>query len=395
MIYLDWASTSPPDLSLLDEAARIAGQAYGNPSSRHRLGHEAKEKLDEARHRFAAQLGAGKTGRVVFTGGGSEADALPLLAVLRQALSSRRDGSIKRLHIVTTEIEHAAVYEEVLLLKSLGLEASFVRPESDGIIDPEKIGAAIGRDTALVAVMAVNNETGAVQDLAGIAGAVAGAAKALGRPAPRIHVDAVQTLGKVEFRPAELGIDTAAFSAHKLGGPRACGALWIRAALEPLAVGGGQEGGIRPGTESLQSAWAFSRAAEQAAGALEDNRRRARALEARLIEGLISGAGAIPLPLGRKAGDERYSPFILSAAFPGLSGEVLVRALSDEGLALSTGSACSSNLRKKGRRVLAAMGLDEGLAFSSLRISTGPATTESEIDSFLETSAALYRRLRP
>jgi cysteine desulfurase len=394
MIYLDWASTSPPDATILDEAVRLASSVYGNPSSRHRLGAEAKDRLVEARKRFSDAIGAPKTGRLIFTGGGSEADALPLLALLRQALASRRDGSIKKLHIVTTEIEHAAVYEQALLLKSLGLDLSIVKPRSDGIVDPSEIAAAIGRDTVLVAVMAVNNETGAVQDIAGIAKAATEAAASLGRQPVRLHVDAVQALGKIEFKPVDLGIFSAAFSAHKIGGPRGSGALWTAGNFEALAVGGGQEGGHRPGTESLQAAWAFARAAEEAMAKLEKNRLLARALEARLIEGLVAGIGALPLPLGRKAGDDRYSPFILSAAFPGLSGEVLARALSDEDIALSTGSACSANLRKKGHRVLAAMGLAEDLAFSSIRISTGPGTTQSDIDIFLEKSAALYRRLK-
>ncbi|MGO8696047.1 MAG: cysteine desulfurase family protein [Rectinemataceae bacterium] len=392
MIYLDWASTSPPNASILDEAARLASSVYGNPSSRHRLGVEAKVRLEEARERLADQLEVSNAGRIIFTGGGSEADALPLLALLRQALSSRRDGSIKKLHIVTTEIEHAAVYEQALLLKSLGLDLSIVKPEADGMVDPRKVAAAVGRETALVAVMAVNNETGALQNIAGVAKAVAEAAAVLGRPAPRIHVDAVQALGKIVFQPARLGISSAAFSAHKIGGPRASGALWTAGSFDTLAVGGGQEEGHRPGTESLQAAWGLARAAENATAELERNRLRARVLEARLIEGLARGA--LPLPLGRRSGDDRYSPFILSAAFPGLSGEVFVRALSDAGIALSTGSACSANLRKKSRRVLAAMGLAEDIAFSSIRISTGPATTESDIDIFLEQSEALYRRLK-
>jgi len=394
MTYLDWASTSPPNAAILEEAAHLATSAYGNPSSAHNLGAEARNRLEEARLRFATAIGAQKSGRVVFTGGGSEADALPLLALLRQALSARRDGSIKALHLVTTEIEHAAVYEEALLLKTLGIDLGLVKAESDGRVDPLKIAAAVNKDSALVSVMAVNNETGAVQDIAGIVAAVARASADLGRRPPRIHVDAVQALGKVDFDPAALEISSAAFSAHKIGGPRGAGALWIAGSFEPLAVGGGQEGGYRPGTESLQSAWAFSRAAEEARAGLAEHRSRARVLETRLIAGLSGQIGAAILPLGRTGGDERYSPFILSAAFPGLSGEVFVRALSDEGLALSTGSACSSNLRKKGRRVLAAMGLDEELAFSSIRISTGPTTSESEIDRFLEVAERLYRRLK-
>jgi cysteine desulfurase len=403
MIYLDWASTSPPDAEILAEAARVALDFYGNPSSRHALGAEAKAKLEDARTRMAAAIrgpegsaaAAGKaTGRIVFTSGGTEADGIPLLAVLRQALNARRDGSLKRLHIVTTEIEHAAVYEEALLLKSLGIGVTFVAPEADGRVDPRKIGAAVEKDSALVAVMAVNNETGAIQALPEIARAVAEAALSFKRRPPRFHVDAVQALGKLPFDPVAAGATSAAFSGHKLRGPRGIGALWLAAPLEPLSLGGGQEGTARPGTESLQGAWALAAAAVSARENFAHRAAHARELELRLLEGLGSIPDAMPLPLGRKAGDERYSPYILSAAFPGLSGEVLARALSDEGVAVSMGSACSSNSKREGRRVLQAMGLPEELALSVIRVSTGDASSEADIDIFLEAASSIYRRLK-
>lgn len=164
--------------------------------------------------------------------------------------------------------------------------------------------------------------------------------------------------------------------------------------LDPLALGGGQEGGLRPGTENLQGAWAFSLAAEAAAASLGRRREHARLLETRLFAGLAAMGDALPLPLGRTAGDGRYSPFILSMAFPGLSGEVLARALSDAGLAVSTGAACSSRGNKKGRRVLEAMGLPPDLAFSAIRVSTGDSTSEADIDAFLERACEAYRRLK-
>jgi cysteine desulfurase len=407
MIYLDWAATSPPDAKALSEAARVAAECYGNPSSRHALGLEAMSKLEEARARLATAIGAppvgavsgegAAAGRLVFTSGGTEADGIPLLAVLRMALNARRDGSIKRLHIVTTEIEHAAVYEEAQLLKSLGIGLSLIAPEADGRVDPLKIADAIVKDTALVSVMAVNNETGAIQDLAGIGRAMAAAARALGRSTSRFHSDAVQALGKVELAlgaPGGPGPDSVAFSAHKVRGPRGIGALWTLRPPEPLVLGGGQEGSLRPGTENLQGAWAFSAAAEAAGASFVERGAQARALEARLLNGLASIAGALPLPVGRIAGDRRYSPYILSLAFPGLSGEVLVRALSDSGVAVSTGSACSANSKRKGRRVLRAMGLGEELSLSAIRVSTGELTTDAEIDRFLEAAETAYRRLK-
>lgn len=394
MIYLDWASTSPPDAELLAGAAEAASSFYGNPSSAHALGVRARVELEDSRARLQRCLGSPE-GRLVLCSGGSEADAIALLAVLRNKDRLREAGLSKKPRIVTTEIEHPAVYEEARLLESLGVDVAYVRPGADGLVDPERVADAITRETALVAVMAVNNETGAVQPLAAIAAAVGRAARALDAPLPRIHADAVQALGKIEFRPAALGLSSAAFSAHKLRGPRGAGALWTASPLDPLAVGGGQEGGLRAGTENLQGAWAFARAAEKAVGSLAARREAARALEARLLSGLASIPGATPLPLGRAAGDERYSPFVLSVAFPGLSGEVMARALSDSGIAVSTGSACSTNSRRKGRRVLEAMGLKPDLAFSSIRLSWGDLTDAAAIDAFLEAAARLYRQLKP
>ncbi len=391
MTYLDWASTSPPERAFLEAGLAQALEEYGNPSSRHSLGTRAKASLGTARARLLDALG-GRQGeaRLVLTSGGSEADALVLLALLR-----RKDTRASAPpHLVTTSIEHAAIHEQALLLQSLGIPVSFVDPQPDGRVRPEDIGAALRRDTGLVAVMAVNNETGAVQPLGEISGAIQRASASLGRrEAPPLHSDAVQALGKIDFDPAGLGLASAAFSAHKIQGPRGVGALWLKTKLEPLVLGGGQELGLRPGTENLQGAVAFAAATEAATAGLGARLAVARTLEARLLEGLAT-MGALPLPLGRQAGDGRYSPWIVSAAFPGLSGEVLARALSDKGIAVSTGSACSTNQGKKGRRVLEAMGLAEELGFASIRISFGPTSTMADIDLLLETASALWRQFR-
>lgn len=391
MTYLDWASTSPPEPAFLEAGLAHALEEYGNPSSRHSLGSRAKASLDATRSRLLDSLG-GRQGeaRLVLTSGGSEADALVLLALLR-----RRDTRASSPpHLVTTSIEHAAIHEQALLLQSLGLPVSFVDPQPDGRLRPEDIGAALRRDTGLVAVMAVNNETGAIQPLEGISRAIQDASASLGRrEAPPLHSDAVQALGKIEFDPAGLGLASAAYSAHKVQGPRGVGALWLRTRLEPLVLGGGQESGLRPGTENLQGAVAFAAAADAARAGLGARLVLARGLEARLIQGLAT-MGALPIPLGRQAGDSRFSPWIVSAAFPGLSGEVLARALSDKGIAVSTGSACSTNQGKKGRRVLEAMGLAGELGFASIRVSFGPTSTMADIDIFLETASSLWHQFR-
>jgi cysteine desulfurase len=240
--------------------------------------------------------------------------------------------------------------------------------------------------------MLVNNETGALQPVAEVARGLAALARSGGRRV-LLHTDAVQAFGKVPFRLAELGVDTAALSAHKIGGPRGVGVLYLRrpGTREFLNAGGGQEAGRRPGTENLAGAWALAEAGERAVGALEERSRRARALMDGLIAGLRSLPGCRILPEGRGAGlaEELFSPYILSAAFPPVPGEVLVRVMEAEGFLISTGAACSS--RKKERtRVLEAGAVPRAIAASSVRISIGPQTSEAELEGLLN---ALRRRL--
>lgn len=395
MVYLDWAATSPPDLSLLAPALEESARLYANPSSPHAAGKFAREALETARVSLLASLasfagGRSPRGNLVFTGSGTEADQIPLLALLRAR------GASAAPHLVISAIEHAAIAAQAEALVRLGFEATLVKPDADGAVRPERIAEALRPNTRLVAVMAVNNETGAVNDIGAIGRAVGAAAASLrlSRP-PLFHVDCVQALGKVPFDLAAAGATSAAFSAHKLRGPRGVGALWHAKPIEPLAVGGGQESGLRSGTENLFGALAFARCAAVAAASAAAHLDRARALERRLLEGLAAIPGATAVPLCREPGDPRWSPWIASAAFPGLGGEVLARALSDSGIAVSTGSACShSKGAAKGRRVLEAMGLPADLAFSSIRLSWGPTTGAADIDRFLETANALYRNLK-
>ena len=395
MVYLDWAATTPPDLSLLVPALEESARLYANPTSPHAAGKAAREAFEAARASLLASLasfagGRAPGGNLVFTGSGTEADQIPLLALLRAR------GASSTPHIVISAIEHAAINAQAEALARLGFAVTEVKPDAGGAVPPAKVAEALRPNTRLVAVMAVNNETGAVNDIGAIGRAIGAAAASLGlsRP-PLFHVDCVQALGKVPFDLAAAGATSAAFSAHKLRGPRGVGGLWHAKPIEPLAVGGGQESGIRSGTENLFGALAFARCAAAAAASTADHLDSALVLERRLLEGLSLIPGATAVPLCRKPGDPRWSPWIASAAFPGLGGEVLARALSDSGIAVSTGSACShSKGAAKGRRVLDAMGLPPDLAFSSIRLSWGPTTGADDIDRFLETANALYRSLK-
>jgi cysteine desulfurase len=402
-IYLDWAATSPPDRSILEECLDLSCSSFGNPSSTHGRGKEAGLLLENTRNSLAGTIentghnesrrpNAKPRGTIVFTGSGTEADQIPLLAVLRAALS--KPAGIRDCHMVVTAIEHPAVFAQAKLLEQLGIRLSVVNPEANGQVEPEKIRKALCPQTRLVAVMAVNNETGAVQNIGEIGRLVQEARKALGYREILFHVDYVQALGKLRFSLDPALVGSAAFSAHKIGGPRGAGALWLSKEMEVLGAGGGQEGGMRSGTENLFGALAFARCAVKAAENLEERLVKARRLEAALIEGIRKIPGARILPEGRMPGDQGFSPWIISVAFPGLSGEVLARALSDEGIAVSTGSACSHLERKRGHRVLDAMGIHPELSFSSLRISTGESTGADDIEYFLAKAADLYRRLK-
>ena len=397
--YLDWAATAPPEREVLTKALNDSMESYGNPSSQHCEGKTAKKFLEGARKSlidsiFPSTGGKAPAGNLAFTGSGTEADQIVLLSLLRRLRGESYFGvgSGGKPHIIVSAIEHAAIHAQSEVLARMGFTVSYIKPDEDGIIAPQKVAAEMRPSTKLVAVMAVNNETGSIQDISAIGLAIAAASAAGKTPPPLFHVDCVQALGKIPLDIPESRATSAAFSAHKIRGPRGIGALWTAKTLEPLAMGGGQEGGVRSGTENLFGALAFSMCAEKAAA--DVNFVHACDLEKQLLDGLDKIPGASALPQSRAGRDARWSPWIVSAAFPGLGGEVLVRALSDAGICVSTGSACSQTGKTKGRRILDAMGISEELSFSAVRISVGPTTTKQEIDVFLETADDLYRRLK-
>jgi len=379
--YLDWAASSPPYADIMEASVDTAVKCYGNPSSRHTPGRLALDTLECARAAVATAIGS-SPGQLSFTSGGTEADSIALLSILAHPGASS---------IVISELEHAAVYEQARLLETLGVKVIRVRPDPDGIMQASRLADAIRSDTKLVAVMAVNNETGAIQPIAELVAAVRLAGKQGGRT-PFFHCDAVQALGKIPFNADNLGVDGAAFSAHKTGGPRGVGALYLRRPLQTLAQGGGQENGIRPGTGNTAGAEAFAKALERSMSALDSSRKTALNLEQQLIDGVCSIPGATMIPTSRKAGDARFVPHIVCAAFPGLGGETMVRLLDEAGVYISTGAACSGT--KKERRVLDAMGIDPELSFSAVRISTGRDTGSKDIETFLELARSAYRRFK-
>lgn len=384
MIYLDWAASAPPEPAALDEARDVSLRYFANPSSPHAAGRRAEQKLLEARTRFAGALGVDAR-EILFTSGGTESNTSLLLSLLDR----HRLGGVERqkTRIVTTEIEHASVYEQARILQAHGISCEFVRPGASGTVDPEAVAAAVDGHTVLVSVMLVNNETGAVQDLAAVARAVREASR--GGRRVLVHTDAVQALGKLPFSLRDLGVDAASFSGHKIGAPRGVGALYLRSGVSPgfLSVGGGQESGRRPGTENLPGICAMAAAAVLRRDHMAENLVAARAHARLLIEGLRKIPGAWTIPVTRDPDDERgWSPYIVSAAFPPLPAEVVVRTAEEKGYCISAGSACSS--RKKDRtRVPESMGLPAETARCAVRISIGPSTTREQVQGFLSAMA--------
>ncbi len=372
-IYLDWAATSPPDPALLAEGVEIACTGYGNPSSEHGAGKKGAALLAQARERCARAL-AVKSDTLIFTSGGTESDYLPMLALNQRPVR----GSI-----AVSAIEHPAVFEQAKMMENTGWEMLVIPATEEGFITPEAVIATIRRDTAFVAVMAVNNETGAIQNVTEIASElIHGCA---GRKKPHFHVDAVQAAGKTDLVLSTEGIDSAAISGHKIQGPRGTGLLYLSKRIEPYIRGGGQEAGQRPGTENLAGAWALSKALEKSMGDM--NAEKAAALMAHLISSLALMKEIAIIPSTRTPSDIRFSPWIVQFTNTKLPGEVLVRILSGKDIYISMGSACSS--RKKTRPVLEAMNVSGDKQQNAFRISIGRTTTKEDIDVFISALASV------
>ncbi|AEV16721.1 MAG: cysteine desulfurase [Thermus sp.] len=356
-VYLDHAATTPLDPEVR-EAMRGVEEAFGNPSSVHRFGQEARRVLEGARERIAALLGV-RPREVVFTASGSEANALALLGV---ALAKGRG------HVVSTEVEHAAVLGALRLLERLGFAVTRLKPDRFGLVYPEQVAEALRPDTVLVSVMAANNELGTLYPVDEIA-QVVHAHGAL------FHTDAVQAIGQVPFRAEEVGADLVSLSAHKFYGPKGVGALLVRQGVDlvPL-VPGKQEGGRRGGTPNPVLAHGMAVALEKALRLLPEEAPRLLALRRRLEEGLLSVEG-----VELNGHPERRLPKLVNVTVKGADGEVLLLALDLLGVAASSGSACSAG-SLEASHVLLALGRSPEEAKASLRFSLGRFTTLAEVE---------------
>lgn len=369
--YFDWASTSPCDKQILQEALDISSTAWGNPSSVHSAGKEAKTLLENAREDCAKVLGVKKE-NLFFTSGGTESDHIPLLSLLNRP----NKGTV-----LFSSIEHPAVREMALELKKCGMNIVSIPSDKNGIITPEAVKNLLTSDTVMVCVMAVNNETGAIQPVKQIADVITEFGK--GRRKPKFHVDCVQACGKIPLDISYSGIDSAAFSAHKICGPRGIGLLYLKDVIEPFLKGGGQEQNIRSGTENLFGAIAFAKVLQKYY-LTEKNTESVQKYESQckitndFVKKLSELSSCTIIPPSRLEKPELYSPWVIQAAFNKIPGQVMLRALDNEGFYISTGSACSS--RKNNRPVLEAMNIPSSLSENAVRFSFGPLTTEQGIN---------------
>ena len=360
--YFDWAATTPPDQDILKESLEITMKNWGNPSSVHQIGKNAKSVLEETRAKVAKTLGV-KTENIYFTSGGTESDQIPLLSVMTKPLCGT---------VLISSIEHPAIREQAYAMKHCGWKIKELPTDKYGIIQPQTVVDYLTDDTMLVCIMAVNNETGVIQPIYEIADALTQASKNKRRP--KFHVDCVQAAGKIKLDLSHNGIDSAAISSHKICGPRGIGILYLKDKLEPFLKGGGQEKNIRSGTENVFGAVAISKCLERYYN--KDNSEFSK-ISQDFVNQLSQLKGCTIIPQTRLEKPELFSPFVVQAAFSKIPGNVMLRALDSEGFSISTGSACSS--KKNNRPVLEAMHINNDLRETSVRFSFGPHTTQKAV----------------
>jgi len=374
--YFDHNATTPIVPEVLETAVSCLGQVYGNASSIHHFGQAAKQKLEAARRQIAALIHASPA-EVVFTSGGTEADNLAILGVVRAA--GRPNA-----HLITSAIEHSAVLASSGQLEREGVAVTRLPVGANGAVNPEDIRRALRPETVLVTIMHANNELGTVQPIAEIARIAHDA----GVP---MHVDGVQALGKIAVDVDALGVDLYSMSGHKLYAPKGVGALYVRKGtrIAPIAFGGHHERDRRPGTENVPGIAAFGAAAELAGRTLAAESERLAALRDRLETGVLGRISST----GVNGARWNRTPNTSNIYFDGVDGEAMVIALDLRGFAVSTGSACSSGAIMPSH-VLTAIGLSADRARSSLRFSLGRSNDAEQVDALVDALEASVTHLR-
>lgn len=382
-IYLDNSATTRPCREAMETYLRVAEETFGNPSSLHSLGLRAEHILDEARKTLSGTIGDRRGGQVVFTAGGTEANNL---AIFGRAHAKER---YRRRRILTTAGEHASVGMPLAALAEEGFDIVEI-PTRGGRLDIEALDAAADSSVILASMMLVNNETGAIYDLAAVSRLLRARC-----PDAILHCDATQAYLKMPISVSSLGISMLTVSSHKIEGPKGVGALWIDRSLitakgiSPCILGGGQETGLRSGTENVPGIAAFARAAELGARELPERSRRLTSLRSYFEKNLLSHPALSELRVNRA---ERQAPHIISLTLPSVKSETMLHALSARGIYVSSGSACSSHGRHS-TPALAAFGLTEHDADCTVRVSLSHRTTEAELDALLSALSELVPTL--
>jgi cysteine desulfurase len=377
VVYLDHNATTPTDPRVVDAMLPYFSESYGNPSSAYGLAQESRRALEDARRRAAAALGCAAR-EICFTSGGTESDNMALKGVAFANLE-------KRGHIVTTAIEHHAVLHTAGYLRDrFGFEVTYLPVDGHGLVDPGDVARALRDDTILVSLMMANNEVGTIEPLAEIAEVTSG------RGVP-LHTDAVQAVGKIPIDLDSLGVDLLSLSGHKIYGPKGVGLLYVRKGfkLDPLTHGGSHERSMRAGTENVPGIVGLATALELASEGLDEESSRLSALTDRLYSGI---AEAVP-DVSLNGHSERCLPGTVNIAFHWVEGESVVLALDMEGIAVSTGSACTTDSAEPSH-VLSAMGVPPNLAQGSVRFGLGRSTTEADVDRVLDVLPGVISRLR-
>ncbi len=376
-VYLDNAATTPVDRKVLDAMLPYFSEKYGNPNSMHQKGLEAREAVDNARQKVAELLGADEK-EIFFTSGGTESDNLALMGV---AKAYKEKGN----HIITTNTEHHAVLDTCKYLEDAeGFKVTYVEVQENGIVNPEDIEKAVTKDTILISVMYANNEIGTIQPIKEIA-EIAEKHNVL------FHTDACQAAGYLNVNVEDLGIDLMTLNGSKIYGPKGIGMLYAKKGVivKPLIHGGGQERGVRSGTENVPGIVGFAKALEIAQKERERESKKVAKLRDKLLEGIKKKIPHISIN-----GDmEKKLPNNLNVSFLGVEGEAMLLHLDKEGICASTGSACSSHSLEPSH-VIKALGLSDEASHGSLRFSLGKHTTEEDIEKVLKELPKIVESLR-
>lgn len=389
-IYLDNSATTPIDRDVLDAMMPFLTEQFGNASSIHYFGQQARAAVDKARHQVASLINA-RPAEIVFTSGGTEADNLAIKGVLDMVRLNRAGagGAGGAPHIVTSAIEHSAIKATCEQLEEQGVRVTYLPVYDNGVVRAADVEDAVTEDTILISIMMANNEIGTLQPVAEI-GKLVRRQRERGQKIS-FHTDAVQAVGKVRVDVEEIGCDLLSLSGHKIHAPKGIGALYVRRGtrLQAQSFGGRQERGIRAGTEAVAQIVALGKAAEIAETRLEEESARLRAMRDRFETSVLE-----QVPETVVNGDqERRVPNISNISFGGVEGEALLINLDMQGMAVSTGSACSSGSIEPSR-IIKALGREDGLARGAVRFSFGRQNSEDEIDLILTALARAVEEIR-